>query len=75
MKPFRNFVGALAVLIMASGVTVFAAGMNVEGTPAPTPPKPDFSTIYVRRGRKTLGSNNDRRSRRLQGLDGSDAYR
>jgi len=61
MKPFRNFVGALAVLIMASGVTVFAAGMNVEGTPAPTPPKPDFSSMKFLIGTWTCSDLSSRR--------------
>lgn len=45
MKSFHRFFGALALLLVATGVTVFAAGMKVEGTPVPTPPKPNLSSM------------------------------
>jgi hypothetical protein len=45
LKPFHRFFCALASLLVATGVTVFAAGANVEGTPPPTRPKPDFSSM------------------------------
>jgi hypothetical protein len=44
MTITKRFYVALAVLFMATGATVFAAGMKVEGTPAPMSPKPDMST-------------------------------
>ena len=43
MKHSVRFFGALAALLVATGATVFAA--QVEGTPVPTPPKPDFSSM------------------------------
>jgi len=45
MRITKRFYVALAVLFMATGATVFAAGMNVEGTPAPMAPKPDMSAL------------------------------
>jgi sugar lactone lactonase YvrE len=45
MKSFHRFFGALALLLVATGVSVFAAGVQVEGTPVPTRPKPDLSSM------------------------------
>lgn len=45
MKSFHRFFGVLALLLVATGVTVFAAGIKVEGTPVPTTPKPDLSSM------------------------------
>jgi hypothetical protein len=45
MTITKRFYVALAVLFMATGATVFAAGMKVEGTPAPMSPKPDMSAL------------------------------
>ena len=42
MTITKRFYVALAVLFMATGATVFAAGMKVEGKPAPMSPKPDM---------------------------------
>lgn len=61
MRPFRRFFGALAVLLMASGVAAFAAGMKVEGTPVPTPPKPDFSSMKFLIGTWTCSDLSSRR--------------
>jgi hypothetical protein len=41
--PVRSL-GALAVLLMATGAGVLAAP-QIEGTPVPLPPKPDFSSM------------------------------
>ncbi len=41
----RRFFSALILLLMATGVTVFAADVKVEGTPVPTRPKPDMSSM------------------------------
>ena len=45
MKPLHRFFGALALLLIATGVTVLAAEVKVEGTPVPTRAKPDFSSM------------------------------
>jgi hypothetical protein len=36
---------ALSLLILVGGTGAFAATVKIEGTPVPTPPKPDFSTM------------------------------
>ncbi len=41
----RRFLGALVLLVATTGATVFAADMKVEGTPVPTRPKPDMSSM------------------------------
>jgi hypothetical protein len=61
MKPLRRFFGALAALLMATGVTAFAAGTAVEGTPVPTPPKPDFSSMKFLIGTWTCSDLSSRR--------------
>jgi hypothetical protein len=45
MTITKRFYAAVAVLFMATGATVFAAGMKVEGTPVPMSPKPDMSAL------------------------------
>src|ERR1700722_2002555 len=45
MTITRRFYIGLAVLFLATGATVLAAGMKVEGTPAPMAPKPDMSAL------------------------------
>jgi|SRR5580700_1433986 hypothetical protein len=44
MISFRQFFGAVALLLVTSG-TAFAATVTIEGTPAPIRPKPDFSSM------------------------------
>ena len=44
MIAFRQFFGAVALLLVTSG-TAFAATVKIEGTPAPIRPKPDFSSM------------------------------
>lgn len=44
MRLSRRFFGALGVMVFLAGATAFAA-TNIEGTPPPTPPKPDFSSM------------------------------
>jgi len=61
MKPFHRFFGALAVLLMATAVGGFAAGMKVEGTPVPMAPKPDFSTMKFLIGTWTCTNLSSRR--------------
>jgi hypothetical protein len=61
MKLSHRFFGALAVLLMATSVTVFAAEMKVEGTPVPTPPKPDFSSMKFLIGTWTCSDLSSRR--------------
>jgi hypothetical protein len=58
--PYRFF-GALALLVMATGVTTFAAGMKVEGTPVPTSPKPDLSSMKFLVGTWTCSDLSSRR--------------
>lgn len=60
MKPSHRFFGVLALLLLATSVTVFAAG-QVEGTPAPTQPKPDFSTMKFLVGTWTCSDLSSRR--------------
>ncbi|HYL27405.1 MAG TPA: hypothetical protein VEW74_06180 [Candidatus Nitrosotalea sp.] len=43
-KPTR-FLSVLALLVMTAGAAAFAATPKVEGTPVPTAPKPDFSSM------------------------------
>ena len=43
MKISHRVCAALAVLLMATGATAFAATTNVEGTPVPMAPQPDMS--------------------------------
>jgi hypothetical protein len=61
MKPSLRFFGALALLLLATGVTVFAAGPNVEGTPIPTRPKPDMSSMQFLIGTWTCSDLSSRR--------------
>lgn len=61
MKPYYRFFGALALLIMTSGITVFAAGMKVEGTPVPTRSKPDLSSMKFLIGTWTCSDLSSRR--------------
>lgn len=44
MKNSRALL-ALVLLLAGTGITAFAASPNVEGTPVPTPSKPDFSSM------------------------------
>jgi hypothetical protein len=61
MKSIRHFVGALALLLMATGVAVSAAGVQVEGTPVPTRAKPDFSSMQFLIGTWTCSDLSSRR--------------
>jgi len=61
MKPFHRFFVAPTVLLMATGVTVFAAAPKVEGTPIPMQPKPDFSTMKYLMGSWTCSDLSSRR--------------
>lgn len=61
MKPFHRFFGALALLLMATSVSVFAAGVKVEGTPVPMRPKPDLSTMQYLVGTWTCTDVSSRR--------------
>ena len=45
MKPLNRSFLALAILLSVTGTTVFAAGAKIEGTPVPTLPKPDMSSM------------------------------
>ena len=61
MKPSHRFFGALALLVMAAGTTVFAADMKIEGTPVPTRPKPDMSSMQFLIGTWTCSDLSSRR--------------
>ena len=61
MKLPHRFLGALAVLLMATGGSVFGAGMKVEGTPVPTPAKPDMSSMRFLIGTWTCSDLSSRR--------------
>jgi hypothetical protein len=60
MNAFRRFSGALALFVFATGATVFAAPA-IEGTPVPTRPKPDFSTMQFLVGTWTCSNLSSRR--------------
>jgi hypothetical protein len=57
----RHFFSALVLLIMATGVTVSAADMKVEGTPVPARPKPDMSGMNFLIGTWTCSDLSSRR--------------
>ncbi|MGC1380458.1 MAG: hypothetical protein WA814_05490, partial [Candidatus Baltobacteraceae bacterium] len=61
MKPSHRFCCALSLLLMATGVTAFAAGTQVEGTPVPMRPKPDLSTMNYLIGTWTCSDLSSRR--------------
>jgi hypothetical protein len=61
VKPFHHFFGVLAVLLMTTGSSVLAAGVQVEGTPIPMAPKPDFSTMNFLIGSWTCTNLSSRR--------------
>ncbi|MGZ3497871.1 MAG: hypothetical protein ACXVAK_09950 [Vulcanimicrobiaceae bacterium] len=46
---------------MATGISAFAARMKVEGTPVPTPPKPDMSSMKFLVGTWTCSDLSSRR--------------
>jgi hypothetical protein len=45
MNISHRFTCALAALIMVTGTAASAAGPQIEGTPVPTRPRPDFSSM------------------------------
>ncbi|HEY6327031.1 MAG TPA: hypothetical protein VIW73_11030 [Candidatus Cybelea sp.] len=45
MTISRFFLGTLTALVIAGGATAFASTPKVEGTPVPTRPKPDLSSM------------------------------
>ncbi|MFY9885848.1 MAG: hypothetical protein WBX23_00040 [Candidatus Cybelea sp.] len=45
MKVSLRFLFAFWLTVGLGGAAAFAASPNIEGTPVPTPPKPDFSTM------------------------------
>jgi hypothetical protein len=61
MSSFRRFFGALALLMFATGATVFAATPAIEGTPVPMRPKPDFSSMQFLVGSWTCSNLSSRR--------------
>jgi hypothetical protein len=61
MKPLQRFLCAFALLLIATGVGVSAAGVKVEGTPVPTRPKPDFSSMQFLIGTWTCSDLSSRR--------------
>ncbi len=61
MKLPHRFFGALVPLLVLTGVTAFAAGVNVEGTPPPTRPKPDLSSMKFLIGTWTCSELSSRR--------------
>jgi hypothetical protein len=61
MSSFRRFLGALVLFTFATGATVFAAAPAVEGTPVPTRPKPDFSSMQFLVGSWTCSNLSSRR--------------
>jgi hypothetical protein len=61
MNRSTRFLCALALLILTGGAGAFAATMTIEGTPVPTPPKPDFSTMTYNVGTWTCTDLSSRR--------------
>ncbi len=61
MNRFHHFLGALTLLVLATGGTVLAAGPAVEGTPVPMQPKPDLSTMNFLIGTWTCSDLSSRR--------------
>jgi hypothetical protein len=61
MKSFHRFLGALTLLLIATGAIGFAAGTNIEGTPVPTTPKPNFSSMQFLIGTWTCTDLSSRR--------------
>src|ERR1700729_1609821 len=61
MHKSMRFFCALSLLILLGGAGALAATMKVEGTPAPTPPKPDFSTMTFLLGTWTCTDVSSRR--------------
>ena len=45
MKVSLRFLFAFWLTVGLGGAAAFAASPNIEGTPVPTPPKPEFSTM------------------------------
>ena len=58
---FRRFLSALSLFAFATGATVFAATPAIEGTPVPTRPKPDFSSMQYLIGTWTCSNLSSRR--------------
>ena len=61
MKPFSRFFAALAFILAAAGTAAIAAGVQIEGTPAPMRPKPDFSGMSFLLGTWTCTDLSSRR--------------
>lgn len=61
MKPSHRFFCALALLFMATSVSVFAAGAKVESTPVPMRAKPDLSAMKFLIGTWTCSDLSSRR--------------
>lgn len=60
MNSFHRFLGALALVTLVTGGAALAAP-KVEGTPVPTNPKPDFSTMQFLIGTWTCSNLSSRR--------------
>lgn len=58
---FRGFLAGLTMLVLAGAVSALAAAPNVEGTPVPTNPKPDFSSMKFLIGTWTCSDVSSRR--------------
>ncbi len=58
---FRRFFSSLSLFLFATGATVFAATPAIEGTPVPTRPKPDFSSMQYLIGTWTCSNLSSRR--------------
>lgn len=61
MPRLFRFYGAVAALVLAAGTSAFAATPKVEGTPIPTTPKPDFSSMRFLIGTWTCSDLSSRR--------------
>ncbi len=61
MKPSHRTFLAFALFLGVTGATVFAAGAKIEGTPVPTLPKPDMSSMQFLIGSWTCTDLSSRR--------------
>lgn len=61
MRPFHRISLALVLVLAATGATVFAAGVKIEGTPVPMRPRPDLSSMKFLIGTWTCSDLSSRR--------------
>jgi hypothetical protein len=60
-QRFLRILGPLVLAVLVTGVVASAAGSGIESTPAPLPPKPDFSSMKFLSGTWTCTTKSSRR--------------